>query len=646
MKILFIVESPTKANTIRKILNEVDPTNEYIVKATMGHIRDLDKKTLAVDIDNGSFNCHFAIMDKKKQIISQLKQDAKDCDIIYLASDMDREGESIAWHLVDILKNVPFKRLTFNEVTEDGISVALRNLQDINYNIVNAQIARRIIDRIIGFKMTPLLWKSFGISKLSSGRVQTTVLKLLVENKNNVNECVPWYNIQCEFDSGIGMGTSTQRFETLEEAHDALISMKDLEVRVVSCKTRRRIDNVSAFTTSTLQQVAFQKCGFGVETTMKLAQNLYENGLITYVRTTSSSLSNKALDKIKELGVKSTHIQTQTHAHEAIRPTFKNLEISCANEKKLYDLIYHRTLRSCSPKEIKEDVIELAIGSVIFNSVRKKGEVIGDKINIISTRVNERFAHVSLNEGTLVKLMEELGIGRPSTYCSTLERLYKQKYIEKIASIEKHWEWNSGLLKEYNTINRKHKVITPTLLGESIIDFFTKNFSDIIDVAFTKNMENKLEEIENGGISSKIILQEFWIRFSKMLDTMPCHDHDDSLVEKKVCTFMYNIDGKKYQVRTTKYGPVIENVDERHFISLNPFLKQSNKTLESLTKQDVMFMISFPRKCDEGTICYGRFGFYMLAPDNSTYALGIEDVLLLSTCCHHFDNKPNNNNNN
>lgn len=630
MKILFIVESPTKANTIRKLLTEVDPGNEYIVKATMGHVRDLEKKTLAVDVENGSFNCHFAIMDKKKQVITQLKQEAKECDMIYLASDMDREGESIAWHLVDVMKSsLPFKRITFNEITEEGIAAGLNNLHDINFNIVNAQIARRVIDRIVGFKMTPLLWKAFGISKLSSGRVQTAVLKIIVENERLVNECVPYYNIQCEFEGGVGLGTSVQRFDTVDAAREALVEMKDCEVRVISSVTRRRKEHVSAFTTSTLQQVAFQKCGFSVETTMRLAQNLYENGLITYIRTTSSCLSNKALEKIKELGGGSSGGSANVGAHEAIRPTFKKLEIACANEQKLYDLIYHRTLRSCSSKEIKEEVIELGVGGLVFNVVKKKWSVdaLGE-ITIASTRVKEKFAHVSLNEGTLIKLMEELGIGRPSTYCSTLERLYKQKYIEKQASVEKHWEWNLGRLREYSVTNRKYKVLVPTLLGKSIIEFFNKNFADIIDVNFTKSLENRLDEIENGGISSKIILQEFWIRFSKMLDSVPPLGESDTVgSEKKVCTFMYNIDGKKFQVRTTKYGPVIENVEEKQFISLNAYLKQSHKTLESLTKQDVMFLISFPKKCEDGIISYGRFGFYMTAPDKTTCTLSLEDVL-------------------
>lgn len=635
MKILFIVESPAKANTIRKILSTIDPENEYIVKATMGHIRDLEKKKIGVDIETGTFAPNFVLLYNKKVLVSTLKQCIKECDMVYIATDMDREGEGIAWHVNEVLKLTNAKRVTFSEITEEGLSSALKNAHHINNNIVNAQITRRIIDRIVGYKMTPLLWSEFGIPKLSSGRVQTAVLKLIVDNTKQLKSMVPYYVINVDF-KGIGTATCTKHFDSLESATKSC----GTSFKINKVVTRKRKDTPSLpFTTSTLQQTAYQKYGFSIDTTMKLAQSLYENSLITYMRTTSTTLSHKARNTIHQLqglALDNSVLQDESGAHECIRPTFskQNQEIADINEKKLYDLIYHRTLRSCTPARQKSEdsfVIENDEGFLFTLTISPQKNAHYELI-VESVVIKEKMPHIAFNEATLIKRMDEAGIGRPSTYVSTFDRLYKQKYIEKKVVVQECKSWNTDGVA-LPIVSDKQKILIPTTLGENIIEYFDKHFSEIIDTKFTKNLELKLDGIENGTIPSSIIMQEFWIRFSKLINDIPIPTKPIPTVvggEKKITTFMYNIEGQQYQVRTTRYGPVIENVEEKQFISLNAFLNQYDKTIETITKQDVTFLLSFPRKSKNGLINYGRFGFYIKSDDGSSTTLTKEDLECIS----------------
>ena len=614
MKILFIVESPAKCITIQKILSIIDPENQYIVKATIGHIRDLEKNKLAVDVNNG-FSCTYVFLDKKKQIINSLKKEVKECDCVYIATDMDREGESIAWHVNEILKPPSLKRLTFNEITEHGISQALKDAHDINMNIVYAQIARRIIDRIVGFKITPILWKHFGISKLSSGRVQTTVLKLIVDNQKDIANVK--YNIVGDF-TGLGSYTSKISFSSLNEAYDVLSSCGTYNV-----VTRKYKENPPPpFTTSTLQCTAFQKYGLSIDTTMKIAQTLYESGAITYMRTSSTSISTEACAKLETIVEKPTYRQQHTSgAHEAIRPTFKvtpaHYQKWNYSTQKVYDLIYNRTIKSVGPtKTLLESVVDLG-DKIQFIIPGRVSVLQAPTLTIIENNNSPPFT-----EGSLVKRMEELGIGRPSTYVSTMERLYKHKYVEKeIVRLEQR-VWNSDKKELPPIILPKQKILVPTLLGIDIINFFDNNFSEIIDICFTKTMEIKLDQIENGTVNFLEILQEFWIRFSKLLNQLPvlpvqvsCTQNDQNF------SFMYNINNIQYKVRTTRFGPVIENVHDKKFISLGAYLKQSNKNIEDITKQDLVFLLSFPLTFDKGTLNYGRFGFYAVSSSGKTITI-------------------------
>ena len=617
MKILFIVESPAKCITIQKILSIIDPENQYIVKATIGHIRDLEKNKLAVDVNNG-FSCTYVFLDKKKQIINALKKEIKECDCVYLATDMDREGESIAWHVNEILKPQCLKRLTFNEITENGITQALKDAHDINMNIVYAQIARRIIDRIVGFKITPMLWKHFGISKLSSGRVQTTVLKLIVENYKQKADVK--YNIVGDF-TGLGSYTSKISFSSLNEAYDVLSLCNDNGTYNVT--TRKYKENPPPpFTTSTLQCTTFQKYGLSIDTTMKIAQTLYESGAITYMRTSSTTISTEACAKLETIVDKPTYRQAHiSGAHEAIRPTFKvtpaHYQKWNYSTQKIYDLIYNRTIKSIGPtKVLLETVVDY--GEKIQFIIPGRVSVLqAPTLTIIETNNAQPFT-----EGTLVKRMEDLGIGRPSTYVSTMERLYKHKYVEKeIVRLEQR-VWNSEKQELAPVILPKQKILLPTFLGIEIITFFENNFSEIIDIGFTKTMEMKLDQIENGSVNFLEILQEFWLRFSKLLNQMPVLSISNSCIQNdQNFSFMYNINNVQYKVRTTRFGPVIENVEDKKFISLGAYLKQSNKNIEDITKQDLVFLLSFPMTFDKGTLNYGRFGFYAISSIGKTVTI-------------------------
>jgi len=603
MKILFVVESPSKANTIKKILSVVDPDNEYVVIATLGHIRDIDKKTLGIDLE--TFECTYTQVEGRKTIIQSLRQAAKDCRFVYLASDNDREGESIAWHVAEVLKLGPgkAKRVTFNEVTEEGIAQGLKDMHDISTNVLHAQMTRRIIDRMVGYNMSPLLGREFNVQKLSSGRVQSACLKMIVDREHQ------GFNQYTQFDIGVGKPLVTEHiripFEILES---------EVEWRVVKVEKKKRKESPPLpFTTSTMQQEAFRKLGFNIDVTMALAQDMYEIGAITYMRTSSTSISGQGMSLIKQhLGLDGTPLGSGT-THEAIRPTFKQLEMPSEKHTKLYNLIMKRTAGACGHAKVFTDfhvTVTAGTGLHTFSGVCSKEPNTDHEVKVVEMGLTPKVT--MLNEGSLVKMLDELSIGRPSTYVSTLERLYKQKYIVKELPKIVPMVWTHGKLVATEGHNR---VLVPTALGTQVVEYLDKYFGEIIDTTFTRNLELRLDEIENGSVDYKDIVNEFWLRFSKYVNNVPTHTYEEIYTKqiKANSSFVYCIDGIKYNVRSTRYGPVIENPEEKQFISLSSFMGLAGKTLEQVSKGDVSFLLTFPRptRDGDGLINYGRFGFYI-----------------------------------
>ena len=639
MKYLFIVESPTKASTLKKILSTIDPDNEYIIKATLGHLRDLDKKRLSINMDDGAFTPSYVNLDKKKHIVAQLKLASKDCDAIFLASDNDREGESIAWHCLELLKKViragtQFKRIVFNELTNEAIITALEKATVINMNLVNSQTTRRIIDRLVGFKMTPFLWKEFD-PKLSSGRVQTATLKLIVdlqESETNDNDGFKIKIMCSEY-----TGTSVESYK-LEEAKGLLNIIFNANYTIHTSNqqvTKRKEKPCVPFNTSTLQQAAYDKFGQGISKTMEQAQELYELGLITYIRTTSTSMSSKArstLDAIckekkKAIGGNSDE-EISDLAHEAIRPTFQQIDIAKPECKRLFNLIYERAMKSrLSCKNITETSFQLsAICGTISFMCKSRKKLCTDNV-VFKLPTNETYAQIigareekQLNEGSLIALLDKCGIGRPSTYVSILDRLYKQKYIRSM-NVE------DIIYSASDEKKRKRKIIVPTALGIDVVKFLEKQFAEIVDPDFTRIMEFKLDEIENGNICMKDVLQEFWLRFSKILSSanLTTNEGETEKTSNQSSTFVYHINNLKYQVRTTRFGPVIEYLGEKKlFISLNSYLAIKQIGINDLTKNDVAFLLSFPRPLPSLPGChvnYGRFGFYITDENNQSISI-------------------------
>jgi DNA topoisomerase-1 len=490
-------------------------------------------------------------------------------------------------------------------------------------NMVNSQMARRIIDRLVGFKMTPFLWKEFGLNKLSSGRVQTAVLKIIVD----LAKQDPLYFIKASF-SELFYGELNTNFSSFLEAKELLPMLFNAQYSIVEStikKSKKKETPAPAFTTSTLQQAAFEKFGQGIEKTMEQAQELYECGMITYIRTNTPHMSASAC---KKLGANQDCDVTLDTAHEAIRPTFQEFELTKPECKRLYKLICDRALQSCGPSRViieNEFQVQSNCGKFIFNCKTRKKAL--KKINADDLKIKEIKMvknHESFTEGSLVSHLDAIGIGRPSTYVPILQRLYKQKYIKSVPNHEIIYE----PLKEKKI--RKHKVIIPTELGVKIVKFLDQHFTEIINVEFTKSMEMKLDEIENGALCFKSVIQDFWLRFDRLIKSCPCEvDTSSDCIQQDIqpssSTFVYNINNLKYEVHTTRYGPVIEFLGEKkQYISLNSYLSLINKQIGDITKNDVAFLISFPKPMPQLPGCilhYGRYGFYIMDDNNQTITI-------------------------
>ena len=666
---LVIVESPAKAKTIERFLGE-----NYVVKSSFGHIRDLEKKDLGIDIEH-NFQPKYEISPDKKAIVKELKQLAKEAKTVWLASDEDREGEAIAWHLFEVLglKKENTKRIVFHEITKDAILHAINNPRDIDKNLVDAQQARRVLDRLVGFEVSPVLWKKVKPS-LSAGRVQSVAVKLIVEREREINHFVEqkYYKVTGTFETKDASGNSiplkaelSERFSTqeetvnfLEHCKKATFSVSDVETKPSSRKP------APPFTTSTLQQEASRKLGFSVSQTMAVAQKLYEQGHITYMRTDSVNLSQLAIGAAKAvicntLGEKyskprnfATKTKGAQEAHEAIRPTYMDKETISGdkNEQQLYSLIRKRTLASqMAEAELEKTTITIAIsgekytfeavGEVIifdgflkvymesFDDEKEDDEAAllpaihkGDQLQHSLIQALEQYTThpPRYTEASLVKKMEALGIGRPSTYAPTITTIQNRGYILRESRDGAERQLDQIDLKgqdiKVKKINRmfgaEKKKLFPSDIGMVVTDFLSNYFMNIMDYNFTANAEDALDHIAEGEVEWQAMIGTFY---------QPFHANvEKTLKESERNTGARELGkdpqtGETVVVRIGRFGPMAQ-IGEGESVRYAGLLK--GQLMETITLEEALDLFKFPRQLGEFeekpvSIGIGRFGPYI-----------------------------------
>lgn len=666
---LVIVESPAKAKTIERFLGE-----NYVVKSSFGHIRDLEKKDLGIDIEH-NFQPKYEISPDKKAIVKELKQLAKEAKTVWLASDEDREGEAIAWHLFEVLglKKENTKRIVFHEITKDAILHAINNPRDIDKNLVDAQQARRVLDRLVGFEVSPVLWKKVKPS-LSAGRVQSVAVKLIVEREREINHFVEqkYYKVTGTFETKDASGNSiplkaelSERFSTqeetvnfLEHCKKATFSVSDVETKPSSRKP------APPFTTSTLQQEASRKLGFSVSQTMAVAQKLYEQGHITYMRTDSVNLSQLAIGAAKAvicntLGEKyskprnfATKTKGAQEAHEAIRPTYMDKETISGdkNEQQLYSLIRKRTLASqMAEAELEKTTITIAIsgekytfeavGEVIifdgflkvymesFDDEKEDDEAAllpaihkGDQLQRSLIQALEQYTThpPRYTEASLVKKMEALGIGRPSTYAPTITTIQNRGYILRESRDGAERQLDQIDLKgqdiKVKKINRmfgaEKKKLFPSDIGMVVTDFLSNYFMNIMDYNFTANAEDALDHIAEGEVEWQSMIGTFY---------QPFHANvEKTLKESERNTGARELGkdpqtGETVVVRIGRFGPMAQ-IGEGESVRYAGLLK--GQLMETITLEEALDLFKFPRQLGEFeekpvSIGIGRFGPYI-----------------------------------
>lgn len=669
-KNLVIVESPAKAKTIEKFLGK-----GYKVLSSYGHIRDLKKKEFSIDIAH-DFKPDYEIPGEKKELVKKLKEEAEKADVVWLASDEDREGEAISWHLFEVLKLKPekTKRIVFHEITKTAILKAIEHPRDINVDLVNAQQARRVLDRIVGFELSPVLWKKIKPA-LSAGRVQSVAVRLIVDREREIQGFVSEasFRVTAVFDDGNGNEVRAElnrRFKTKEEAKDFLEKCIGAEFKIEDITTRPVKKSPAApFTTSTLQQEAARKLGYTVAQTMMLAQRLYENGLITYMRTDSVNLSELALGTSRETIVslmgeryaKTRQYATKTkgaqEAHEAIRPTYMaNQSVEgTSQEQRLYELIWKRTLASqMADAELEkttatisisgvEDVF-VAVGEVVtfdgFLRVYKESYdddaeqesenrllpqlVVGQQFTNREIQAVERYTQAPprYTEASLVRKLEELGIGRPSTYAPTISTVQQRGYVEKgnREGVQRTYEvlkLTAGKIKESTrtemTGSEKSKLL-PTDVGTVVNDFLMEYFPAIMDYNFTANVEKEFDEVAEGEKPWTGLMEQFYQKFHPLVEqTLSVKS------EHKVGERVLGIDpssGKPVSVKIGRFGPMAqigsaEDEEKPRFAQLN-----KEHSLETITLEEALELFKFPRALGDidgkpVTVGKGKFGPYI-----------------------------------
>ena len=666
-KNLVIVESPAKAKTIQKYLGK-----DFEVKSSFGHIRDLPKKGMGINLEN--FTPDYEISADKKKVVAELKAASKKAEIVWLASDEDREGEAIAWHLAQELKlkSENTKRIVFHEITKNAILKAVENPREIDQNLVNAQQARRVLDRIVGFEMSPVLWKKVKPG-LSAGRVQSVAVRLIVEREKEIREFkpVPSYKVEGVFTNLEKQEISAKLkkdFTKEQDAENFLNQVQNIDFKVLNIDVKPAQRSASApFTTSTLQQEASNRLGYGVTTTMRVAQRLYEEGYITYMRTDSVNLSQEAINAaksqiLKEFGEEYsqprnyvTKSASAQEAHEAIRPTdFGVKSIDDVQLNKLYQLIYKRTLASqMANAKLEKTVIEIgnpelpqhfeAQGEVIVfdgflraygiykneDEEQEDGYKILPKVNVGEALAYKKITAVEkfsrpvsrFTEAGLVKKLEELGIGRPSTYAPTIQTIQNREYVDKREIEPKGREivkltlTKTGLKKEILTEKfggDKNKFV-PTDIGIVVNDFLTTNFNEILDYGFTAKVEQDFDEIAKGEEKWKDVLKNFYSSFHPKIEDVG-ENADRATGERLLGQDPKT--GKNVYARIGRFGPMVQvgetDSDEKPiFASLMATQNIVTITLEEALE---LFKVPFDLQDYEGktvTVGVGRFGPYV-----------------------------------
>jgi len=666
-KNLVIVESPAKAKTIEKFLG-----SDYQVESSYGHIADLPSKEIGVDVENG-FKPKYEVSADKKALVTKLKGLAKKAEMVWLASDEDREGEAISWHLSEELNLVKAKtkRIVFHEITKTAILKAIDNPREIDYNLVNAQQARRVLDRLVGYELSPVLWRKIK-GGLSAGRVQSVSVRLIVEREREIQNFNPVasYSVVAEFINEAGKSFKAKlpkNFNTKKEAEDFLKKNIGSTYKVSDLETKpTKKSPTSPFTTSTLQQEAARKLYLPVGITMQLAQRLYEAGLITYMRTDSVNLSKEAMDAaqaeiIKSYGKEFSNPRTFANkskgaqeAHEAIRPTdmSRHTVNIDRDQARLYDLIWKRTLASqMSDAQLERTNVKIeannhseiftASGEVLlfegFLKVYLEGNdddsddeqegmlpalKVNEKLQNNYITATERYTRppARYTEASLVKKLEELGIGRPSTYAPTISTIINRNYVEKgtLEGQERNYtqltlqasKVGEKLLKE-NTGSDKGKLV-PTDIGTIVTDFLVKNFGNILDYNFTAKVEQDFDEIAEGNIEWEAMMQEFYDKFHPTVKDVEANADRES-GERILGTDPKT--GKQVSVRLGKFGPMAQigeaDDDEKKFASL-----MNDQNIGNITLEEVLDLFLLPKnlgtyKGEEVEVSNGRFGPYV-----------------------------------
>lgn len=670
-KNLLIVESPAKAKTIEKILGK-----DFEVKSSFGHIRDLEKEGMGINIEGG-FMPNYIISDDKKRVVSELIAKAKKAEEVWLATDEDREGESISWHLCEVLGLNPAttKRIVFHEITKPAIKKAVENPRLVDMNLVNAQQARRVLDRLVGFEVSPVLWRKLSGRGLSAGRVQSVAVKLITEREREINAFATESSFKTEgvFEAKdinnrtVNFKAEGKRFTTglqakgfLEQCINATFKVEDIQVRP------GKRSPAAPFTTSTLQQEASRKLGYSVSRTMRLAQQLYENGYITYMRTDSVNLSETAMENAAQVIANQyganyhqrrqyqNKNQSAQEAHEAIRPTDMAVNsIGDADGQRLYELIWKRTVASqMADARLEKTTAKIGI-STMQDKLTATGEVlkfdgflkvyiegkddeddeeqdgmlppltIGQSLPLIELVATERFTRPAprYTEASLVKKLEELGIGRPSTYAPTISTVQQRGYVEKRdkEGVQRNYQilkLKNGHISEQdakeNTGAEKGKLF-PTDLGMVVTDFLSEHFTEIMDYSFTANIETEFDQIAAGNKQWNTMIGNFYGPFhQKVEDTM--ENAERAKGERILGTDPAT--GKPISARLGRFGPMIQigsadDEEKPRFATI-----KSNQSIETITLEEALDLFKLPFTLGEFegkevSVGLGRFGPYV-----------------------------------
>ena len=686
-KNLLIVESPAKAKTIERILGE-----DFEVKSCYGHIRDLERADMGIDLNN-KYKPRYIVPEDKEKVVKELKSVAKKSGEVWLATDEDREGEAISWHLCEVLGLDPktTKRIVFHEITKRAIESAVSNPRTVDMNLVNAQQARRILDRIVGFELSPVLWRKMSMkNNLSAGRVQSVAVRIIAEREREINAFTSQstFRIEALFTAkdisgkNVVFSAEGKKYgdESGAEAFLQSCTGADYTVSDIQVKPGKK-SPAAPFTTSTLQQEASRKLGYGVSRTMLLAQKLYESGKITYMRTDSVSLSDTAMDSLKseisnkygnkyyQKRVFKNKNESAQEAHEAIRPTYmENDSVEDADLRRLYELIWKRTMASQMADAELEKTTALIRISTNKEELKASGEVlkfdgflkvyredrddddisedenqegmlpplaVNEKLPFVEMRATERFSRPlpRYTEASLVKKLEELGIGRPSTYAPTISTILKRGYVEKRDKegvirnfrILKLKENKISKIAEQETTGAEKSKLFPTDLGLVVTDFLKQYFDDIMDYNFTARIEAEFDEVANGKLEWNNMIDEFYIPFKKDVEnTIENAERISGERELGVDP----VSGKKLIVRMGRYGPMAQ-IGEQNDEEKPRFAKLKNtQSIETINLEDALELFKLPRNLGvfEGvdvTVSIGRFGPY-IAHDKKFYSLSKE----------------------